>query len=74
MITHHEFGATKWIDVVDVTDEELELLDAATREAERHLAAMAADLDCLNAKLDAAYSRISSVRAQNPVAGDKTGE
>ncbi len=27
MITHHEFGGTKWIDVVDVTDEELALLD-----------------------------------------------
>ncbi len=27
MITHHEFGGTKWIDVVDATDDDLEKLD-----------------------------------------------
>jgi len=27
MITHHEFGSTKWVDVVDATDEELAGLD-----------------------------------------------
>ena len=38
-----------------VSPEDLALLDAGTRRAGRHLAEMAADLDRVNARLDAAF-------------------
>lgn len=51
-----------------ITSEEFELLDAATREAETHLKAMAAELDRVNAKLDRAFSELESIRAKSQVA------
>lgn len=41
-----------------VSAEELKLLDIGTRRAERHLAEMAAELDRVNAKLDAAFAQL----------------
>jgi hypothetical protein len=54
-----------------VTAEELELLDATTREAEKHLDAMCADLDRVNKRLDTAFAELAKIRAQSPVAQDK---
>jgi guanylate kinase len=51
-----------------VSADELALLDAATREAERHLGAMAADLKQLNAKVDRTLVQIDRLRAESPVA------
>jgi outer membrane murein-binding lipoprotein Lpp len=51
-----------------VSADELALLDAATREAERHLDAMAADLKQLNAKVDRTLVQIDRLRAESPVA------
>ncbi len=45
-----------------VTPEELGALDAGTRSAERHLAEMAAELDRVNARLDAAFARLEPPR------------
>jgi ferritin-like protein len=54
-----------------VSAEELEILDAATLEAKRHLDAMAADLDRLNAKLDATFAELERLRAGSPVAAGR---
>jgi guanylate kinase len=43
-----------------ISAEELRLLDEGTRKAERHLGEMAAELDRINAQLDAAYAQLSS--------------
>ncbi|MEW5889165.1 MAG: hypothetical protein AB1768_08935 [Pseudomonadota bacterium] len=48
--------------------EELELLDAATLEAKKHLEAMASELDRVNGKLDAALAELDKLRALSPVA------
>ena len=41
-----------------VSAEDLRMLDEGTRKAQRHLTEMAADLDRVNAKLDAAFARL----------------
>jgi hypothetical protein len=51
-----------------VTAEELELLDAATRTAKLHLDAMAAELDGVNRRVDAALEEMDRIRAESPVA------
>lgn len=51
-----------------VSAEELVLLDAATREAERHLDAMASDLKRLNPKVDRTLAEMDRLRVQSPVA------
>ena len=51
-----------------VTAEELELLDAATREAGRHLGEMAVELEKLNRRVDAALAEMKRIRAESPVA------
>lgn len=50
-----------------VTAEDLELLDAATLEAKKHLEAMASELDRVNGKLDAALAELDRLRALSPV-------
>ena len=52
-----------------VSAEELELLDAATAEAGKHLAAMAAELGRVNARLDSTFAELERLRAEIPVAG-----
>ena len=42
-----------------ISPDELRLLDEGTRKAERHLKEMAADLDRVNARLDAAIGQLS---------------
>jgi hypothetical protein len=42
-----------------ISPEELRLLDAGTRKAERHLKEMADELDRINKKLDAAFAQLS---------------
>jgi guanylate kinase len=51
-----------------VTAEELELLDAATRAAKLDLDHMAADLERVNRRVDAALAEMDRVRAESPVA------
>ncbi|HLB15667.1 MAG TPA: hypothetical protein VJM14_12105 [Burkholderiales bacterium] len=51
-----------------VTAEELELLDAATRAAKVDLDQMAADLERVNRRVDAALAEMDRVRAESPVA------
>lgn len=51
-----------------VTAEELELLDAATRAAKLDLDQMAADLERVNRRVDAALAEMDRVRAESPVA------
>lgn len=51
-----------------VTAEELELLDAATREAGRHLDEMAAELEKVNRRVDSALAEMKRIRAESPVA------
>ena len=48
------------------TAEDLKLLDAATREARKHLDAMVEDLDAMNAKLDAAFAEMEKIRGRSP--------
>ncbi len=57
-----------------VTAEELELLDAATRSAKVHLDEMAAELDGVNRRVDAALEQMDRIRAQSPVAYYKVGQ
>jgi len=45
-----------------ISAEDLQLLDAGTRKAERNLAEMTADLDRLNAALDAAFDELNRSR------------
>jgi len=45
-----------------ISAEDLQLLDAGTRKAERNLVEMAADLDRLNAALDAAFVELNRSR------------
>ena len=45
-----------------ISAEDLQLLDAGTRKAERNLVEMAADLDRLNAALDAAFVELNHSR------------
>jgi hypothetical protein len=45
-----------------ISQEDLRLLDVGTRKAQRNLAEMAADLDRLNATLDAAFVELSRSR------------
>ncbi len=52
-----------------VTAEELELLDAATREAGRQLDAMAAELERINRRVDSRLAEMKQLRAESPVAG-----
>ena len=42
-----------------ISPDELRLLDEGTRKAERHLKEMAAELDRVNARLDAAIGQLS---------------
>ena len=42
-----------------ISPEDLRLLDEGTRKAERNLKEMAADLDRINARLDAAFAQLS---------------
>jgi guanylate kinase len=51
-----------------VTAEELELLDAATREAGRQLDEMAAELERVNKRVDSALAEMKRLRAESPVA------
>jgi hypothetical protein len=51
-----------------VTSEELELLDAATRTAKVQLDEMAAELDGVNRRVDAALAEMDRIRAESPVA------
>jgi hypothetical protein len=55
-----------------VSTEELEMLDAATLEAKRHLDAMASELDGVNKRLDAALCELERLRATSPVAVQRT--
>ena len=41
-----------------VSPEDLRLLDAGTRKAERHLKEMATDLDRVDAKIDAVFAQL----------------
>jgi hypothetical protein len=45
-----------------ISPEDLHLLDAGTRKAQRHFGEMAADLDRLNATLDAAFVELNRSR------------
>ena len=45
-----------------ISPDDLRLLDEGTRRAERHLKEMAADLDGINARLDAAFAHLSRKR------------
>ena len=45
-----------------ISAEDLQVLDAGTRKAERNLVEMAADLDRLNAALDAAFAELNRSR------------
>jgi len=45
-----------------ISAEDLQVLDAGTRKAERNLVEMAADLDRLNAALDAAFVELNRSR------------
>jgi hypothetical protein len=54
-----------------VTAEELELLDAATREAKTHLDAMLARLDEANRKLDAVFAERERLRSGGVDLGHK---
>ncbi len=51
-----------------VTAEELELLDAATRTAKVQLDEMAAELEGVNRRVDAALEEMDRIRAESPVA------
>jgi hypothetical protein len=51
-----------------VTAEELELLDAATRTAKVQLDEMAAELEGVNRRVDAALDEMDRIRAESPVA------
>jgi len=51
-----------------ITAEELELLDAATRAAKVQLDEMAAELDGVNRRVDAALGEMDRLRAESPVA------
>ena len=51
-----------------VTTEELELLDAASREAEKELKAMAQTLDTTNTRLDAVFVELERLQAERKVA------
>ncbi len=51
-----------------VTAEELELLDAATRSAKVQLDEMAAELDGVNRRVDAALEQMDRIRAESPMA------
>ena len=51
-----------------VSSEELELLNAASLEAKKHLDAMASELKRINAKLDITFAELERIRAQSPVA------
>ena len=42
-----------------ISPEQLELLDAATRTAERHLNEMVRELDLINGRLDRAFAQLS---------------
>lgn len=47
-----------------ITSEELDMLDGASREAEKELIAIARALDATNRKLDAAFAELSRIRAE----------
>lgn len=47
-----------------VTPEELELLDKASREAEKELGAMVRTLDATNRKLDAVFAELGRIRGE----------
>lgn len=51
-----------------VSVEELEQLDAATREAAGHFEAITAELDRINAVVDTTLARIDKYRLESPVA------
>ena len=42
-----------------ISPDDLQLLDEGTRKAERHLKEMAAELDRINARLDASFAQLS---------------
>ena len=48
-----------------ISPEDLDLLDAGTRKTQRHLAEIAAELDRVNAKLDAAFGQLDR-KHRNP--------
>jgi hypothetical protein len=48
-----------------ITAEELDLLDAVTLEAKRHLDAMADDLARINGKLDAKLAELAQLKSSN---------
>jgi hypothetical protein len=47
-----------------LSPQELDLLDAASREAEKELKAMAATLDATNDKLDAVFAEMERMQAE----------
>jgi hypothetical protein len=55
-----------------VTAEDLELLDAATQEAKKHLDAMVMELDRVNRKLDTAFAEMERIHGSRPSA--ETGD
>ncbi len=46
------------------TAEDLKLLNAASREARKHLDAMVEELDAVNAKLDAAFTEMENIHGR----------
>jgi guanylate kinase len=54
--------------LVGLSAEELEVLDAATLEAKRHLDAMSEELDRVNRKVDRTLAEIDRLRARSPAA------
>jgi len=51
-----------------VSAEELAMLDAASREAKRHLDAMAVELKQVTARVDRALAEMDRLRAESPAA------
>lgn len=52
-----------------VTPDELNMLDAATRQAETMLVDMAATLDAINAKAAATFAELATLRGSAPEGG-----
>ena len=56
-----------------VTVQELEMLDAATKEAAGHYEAMAAELDRVNRRVDDVLASVRKLRVESPLAEYKVG-
>lgn len=51
-----------------VTLNDVELIDAATKEAQRHIDEMASELARVNKRVDSALAELDRIRAESPVA------